>query len=357
MHLVGDQKMRNRTNHHTHRTSAAVRIVCRWSYSVVILYFIICFPTVHHALANDSAVEVTPSGLQFKIQKDISMEKEELLVSTDKVEVTYRFKNQSKHDVVTKVGFPIPEYKWSPVGRSVTDFPDFTVDVDGKRLSYRQEVKALVKGKDYTSILNDMKISVKDFGRFQAGFYPGMPERFTEHLSASNRRRLVSLGILKPFDDKEPADLFPDWSVSILYYWTQRFPALGTITVKHSYRPYAGFQPFCASQDEDVEFLKREACVPEDFISWMKQNGDMGSDCPWGVWVSYILTTAKNWQGPIKDFNLVIKGRAGQEISSCFSPKLTRTAEGNYELHVKDYVPEKDLRVYFFSKTDEATRY
>jgi hypothetical protein len=311
------------------------------------------------ACANDSAVEITPSGLQFKSLKDVSIEKEELFISTDRVEVAYNFKNQSSTDIVTEVAFPIPEYKWTLLGRSVTDFADFTVEVDGKKNRFKREVKAFARGKDCTRILTDMNISIVDFGKYESGLDPVMKRpyvTFVDRLKPTDKKILIDSGILRAFIEAEPDVVFPDWSVSIKYYWTQRFPSRKTVTIRHSYGPYAGFRPFCASNSDDVEFLRKNACIDESFVSWMRNNGLSGDDCPMGLWVSYILTTANNWHGPIKDFRLTIEKKADQEVSTCFDPKIRKTKDNRYQSHVKDFIPEKDLKVYFFSRLGEIRR-
>ncbi|MBN2253448.1 MAG: DUF4424 family protein, partial [Kosmotogaceae bacterium] len=311
----------------------------------------------HSAQANDSAVEVTPLGLQFKFQKEVSIEKEDLTISTDKIEVTCIFKNQSPSDIVTEVAFPIPEYKWALLGRSVTDFADFTVQVDGERKPHKREVKAFAREKDCTRILTDMNISIVNFGKYKSGFDPVMKRRyptFVDRLEPTDKNTLIDLGILRAFIEADV--LFPDWSVYIKYHWTQRFPARKMVIIKHSYSPYTGYRTFCASESEDIEFLRKNACINESFISWMKKNGAMGSDCPWGLWVSYILTTANNWHGPIKDFRLTIEKKADEEVSTCFDPKIRKTGDNRYESWVKNFVPEKDLKVFFFSPRGEVSR-
>ncbi len=320
---------------------------------------ILSLPLSPPARANDSAVEVTPSGLQFKLLKDVSIDKEELSISKDRVEVIYHFRNQEMTDIITEVAFPIPEYKWAMVGRSVTDFADFTIEVDGNKKSYKREVRAFAKGMDCTTILTDMNISIVDFGKYESGFDPVMGRpyvTFVDRLKPTDKKKLMDLGILRAFIEAEPDVVFPDWSVSIKYHWNQRFPAGKTVIIKHSYGPYAGFRPFCAGDSDDLDFLRRNACINESFVSWMRNNGRSGDDCPMGVWISYILTTANNWHGSIKDFHLTIQKRANEEVSTCFKPRIHLTGDNRYESRVKNFVPEKDLKVFFFSPKGEVSR-
>jgi hypothetical protein len=300
---------------------------------------------------------VTPSGLEFKSLKGVSMDKEDLSISTDRIQVQYEFTNLTAKDIVSEVAFPIPEYKWSILGRSVTDFADFTVEVDGKRIPFKREVKAFAKGKDCTRILTDMDISIVDFAKYESGYYPGMKKPFVDDLKPADKERLVDLGILKPFIETEPETVYPDWSVSIKYHWTQRFPAGKTVIIKHSYGPYAGYRPFCSDDANDIDFLLKNACINESFVPWMRRNGRADDDgCPMGVWVSYILTTANNWHGPIKDFHLTIEKKANEEVSTCFDPRIRLTGHNHYESRVKNFIPERDLKGFFFSSKGEVSR-
>jgi hypothetical protein len=62
------------------------------------------------ALANDSAASTAAGGIQLRREANISMEKERLTISQDKVKVEYEFLNQTDNDITTEVAFPIPPY-------------------------------------------------------------------------------------------------------------------------------------------------------------------------------------------------------------------------------------------------------
>jgi len=65
--------------------------------------------------------------------------------------------------------------------------------------------------------------------------------------------------------------------------------------------------------------------------------------------VSYILTTANNWKKPIKDFYLILEKPENAIMSLCFSHKLIKTSPTRFESHIEDFVPKKDLKIYFIS--------
>jgi Domain of unknown function (DUF4424) len=51
------------------------------------------------AYANDGAADVRASGIQFRKEESISVGKEDLYISGDKIEVAYIFKNNSDQDI------------------------------------------------------------------------------------------------------------------------------------------------------------------------------------------------------------------------------------------------------------------
>ena len=68
--------------------------------------------------------------------------------------------------------------------------------------------------------------------------------------------------------------------------------------------------------------------------------------------ISYILKTGANWSGPIKDFRLVIdKGKPDRLVSFCLDnvKKISPTA---FEVRLKDYTPDRDLKILLIGKAD-----
>jgi hypothetical protein len=65
-------------------------------------------------------------------------------------------------------------------------------------------------------------------------------------------------------------------------------------------------------------------------------------------WVKYILTTANTWKTPIRDFELEVEYPEGELVSLCWDGKLQRTGPRTFKSALKDFVPKKELKVYFF---------
>lgn len=164
---------------------------------IVVLLCVASF--INSSFANDTVVEITPKGLQLKIEENISIEREDLYISLEKIEAFYIFKNHSDKDVTVEVAFPVPPYRALSVKNQnyshyPVDFSDFIVEVDGKKTDYKKDVKALVDGKDYTDILNNLNVSIENFGEFD--FSKPHGENEISKLNNENKKRLNKLKIL-----------------------------------------------------------------------------------------------------------------------------------------------------------------
>ena len=67
------------------------------------------------------------------------------------------------------------------------------------------------------------------------------------------------------------------------------------------------------------------------------------------AWVNYVLTTANTWKTPIGDFELVLERPEGRAVSLCWDGKVERVSKTSFSAKAKNFVPARDLTVYFFS--------
>lgn len=109
------------------------------------------------ARANDSMARVGAGGIRLIKSEHIRMLEEVLEISTKTVSVTYRFLNESAHDIRTTVAFLMPPYHWTDGQlwwdenqKPVSTFKAF---VDGRPVSTKTATKALVGGVDVTQRL------------------------------------------------------------------------------------------------------------------------------------------------------------------------------------------------------------
>ncbi|RYG09868.1 MAG: DUF4424 domain-containing protein, partial [Chitinophagaceae bacterium] len=69
--------------------------------------------------------------------------------------------------------------------------------------------------------------------------------------------------------------------------------------------------------------------------------------------ISYILLTANNWQGPIKEFELTIKKQQAADILSlCFAGTLKKIDPVTFVFRQANFRPQEDISLLFIRKVD-----
>src|SRR5258708_4337747 len=126
--------------------------------------------------ANDTTAELATGGLTFTKSPDIEMRSEDLFISMKEIRVQYRFYNQSKKDVVTRVAFPLPDL---PYGSDIdfaipTSDPEkileFTTIVNNRPVAALAERKALLNGIDKTEVLKKLGVPLGPRRNQDSGF-------------------------------------------------------------------------------------------------------------------------------------------------------------------------------------------
>jgi hypothetical protein len=82
------------------------------------------------ASANDSSFGDDNGNISFKSQPNISMDKESLIISEEKITVDYVFTNISLQDFVVPIAFPMPAMYFGSSDHC--EIKDFKLWVDGK---------------------------------------------------------------------------------------------------------------------------------------------------------------------------------------------------------------------------------
>ena len=299
--------------------------------------------------ANDSSATLGTGGLVLARSETVALESEDLYVSLDEIRVRYRFRNIGPGDVETIVAFPLPEvdlwtYAEIPIDLPVDDplnFVGFTVTVDGAEVTATVEQRAFVGG---TEVSDDLRRHGIPFTFFDPGFGDVLAR-----LSWAAREELVERNVLLYGDDGTP---YAKWRTQTTFHWTQRFPAGEVVEVEHRYRPVAG-QFFITPQDlveTGDEDENNPYCVDAAFDAAiekrLRQRGWPDTDPALVAWsVDYILTTAANWAGPIREFRLTVdKGKPGRLVSFC-GGGVTKTGPTTFVMEKRDFVPIEDLHV------------
>ena len=296
------------------------------------------------ASANDSTAQLGAGGLELVRNDQIDLLSEDLFVSADKVKVTYHFRNHTDAPVTYVVAFPLP-----PIDATVPDdmnivlpdgananFVDFTVTVDGKPVDASLDGRATAMGVDRTAELKARNLPLNPIAD---GLYDTLRD-----MPAAERDELNRLGLLLV----DPYSTFAAWKYEATFYWEQTFPPGKEIVVEHEYKPVVGFGFFGDWALEDAGY-KKSYCIDDAFAraARAKLGAVANTDFPYmnEKRISYILTTALNWSGPIGKFRLVVdKGSPDALVSFC-GTNVKKIAPTQFEMTATDFVPEQELNV------------
>ena len=308
------------------------------------------------AQANDSVAGLGAGGLILGRTDSISMDKEDLFISMDEVKVDYVFRNTADKDVETIVAFPMPDIdanpNWMPNLPDDTsdNFLGFEVSVDGAEMAPQLEQKAFAVGVDITEELKAKEVPASPFLKATTDALAKPSE--TDATDWIDR----GLIYIDSYDDGSGWKHVrtPIWALKSTYWWKAKFPAGKTVSVSHRYKPSlssaagVGFFYDGKFQDGYAED-KQRYCIDANFEKAILKAAKQGPDGSLAMGqnaIEYVLTTGGNWAlGNIGEFNLTIdKGHAKNLVSFC-GEGVTKTGPTRFEIHARDFSPEKDLEV------------
>lgn len=286
------------------------------------------------SFANDSSIGDDNGTITFISQPNISMDKEALFISEEKITVDYVFTNSSQKDLVVPIAFPMPPMYFGSSDHG--EITDFKLWVDGKPIKTERKLVILLDDK------TDVSKKVTEAGWSEQELIDYIGDGFVENAPPKGNKPLP-----KAWFDKSGAPLF---TLNEYFIWQQKFPAGKPVSIKHSYSPsistgvpqplsylvadYA--QATCLDKSTQAEMKKRER---EYGLSW--------------AYVSYILMTANNWQGAIKDFKLTVKKKNAKDlVSFCFEGDLKKVDPLTFEFHQQNFKPTNDLNLLFTRKPE-----
>lgn len=313
------------------------------------------------ANANDTTAELATGGLHFVTSEDLEMQSEDLFISTERIEVRYRFANTSKQDVTTLVAFPMPDITIQGLDDDIavpTDNPenilDFKTVVDGKPVATKVEQKVFAYGIDRTEYLRKLGIPL-----------PPQLQATRDALTALPRDKwaeLEKLGLAvidESGDGKEIKKyLNPTWTLKTTYYWEQTFPAGKTLNIEHAYKPSVGGsavtnlgEGYALKEAYYKEYVQKYCIEPSLETTYQRLKKAGGESGGWGEQrIAYILKTGANWAGPIKSFRLVVdKGDPASLVSFC-GEGVKKISATRFEMRKSDFTPEDDLDVVILVK-------
>lgn len=284
----------------------------------------------YYSHANDSSIGDDNGSIVFKYQPNISMDKESLYISEEKIEVNYIFTNTSQHDITAPIAFPMPPMYFGQSDHNSIE--DFKLWVNGEPVATEFKTVALLDGaQDISAKVKALGLEVYDLASFL---------RDDGDSSTENKRRL-------PVEWFNKGDS-PRFTLNEFFIWQQHFPAGKSVLISHSYTPSVS-TGVPRPVDDILERYKKTTCIDEKTQAGIKQRGST-----YGVaWaeLNYILVTANNWQGPIKDFNLTIKKKAPSDLLSlCMDGDLKKLDATTFNYTQRNFKPTNNLRVLFIRK-------
>ncbi|WP_217520191.1 DUF4424 domain-containing protein [Roseicyclus elongatus] len=305
--------------------------------------------------ANDSSVMLRMGGLEFAETDRVAMVSEELYLSPDEVRVTYVMRNLTDAPVTLTVGFPLPpladfsdDFNPTIPLPDQTNFVGFTTHVDGQQVELTPHVEALVDGEDHADLLTELGI-------------PPIPVYWAtidalEALPVEDVARLQAAGML----DWE--GFFPQWELRATFLREQTFPVGRDITIEHRYTPVAGVSlgpPLDPGFDRTAPEADWQVAVSDRYC-WDEAMAARDARLAQGIpdieaevtyissEIPYILTTGRNWAGPIGRFSLVVEGESDADMVSLCLPGVRYVSQSRAEFEADNFVPDDDLEVYVY---------
>lgn len=259
-------------------------VLKRWSVGLALS---LC--AVNPVTANDAVASLGAGGIVIGKTDVIAMEQEDLFISSDKIRVSYVFRNTSNKAVKTRVAFPLPVFPENPES-------DIGLDVHSP---------------------NPMGFSVK---------VEGKPKAFATEVKKKAGK------------------------VKMTHHWMQTFPANQTLKVTHEYRPAVGGEAMLWFEDEERTRKIKRYCIEPDLVRWIDKNNlpERGKVIS-ATFIDYILSTGANWKGAIGKFRLTVqKPSPSDKLSVCGTGWKKQDAK-TFVLEKTNFTPAQDLAVMLLS--------
>ncbi|SET16262.1 DUF4424 family protein [Thorsellia anophelis] len=304
------------------------------------LLTILVWLTALNVMANDTAYGSRNGTIELLQTKDISIEYEILYISPTLITVDYLFKNKSNQDITVDVAFPMP-----PAYFGMSDYnpvKNYSLYINNKEVS--PILKSIFKTKSGVDITEEMI----GYGWTKTELMEYIEESYLSNGSYIGAHKISPRWIIE--DSVSLGLIIQDY-----YTWTQTFPAGELIHIKHQYEPsYTSGVPRSVG-----EILKSFSYDNDNFNFCLESDKQIELDSKLDkdhqgyeyAIVDYILTTANNWDGPIKHFNLIIdKSNKDSLVFLCFDGKLKRETPTQFSFNAIDFIPKEDLSILFLKR-------
>jgi len=318
------------------------------------LVFVIIAGSATSVSANDTMVTLGAGGLVPVKTSEIVMESEKLQIGLHNITIGYVFRNTSNRDIDATIAFPLPkldggELYNEPIRlpkKEDNNFVDFKVMEHGNVIPVTMEIRAFLEGKDITAHL-------ASFGLRSSVLLEPLNSALLK-LTAPQRSQLetekliVKDGFNPPLRSSGENGWWANWSMHVQFYWTQHFPAGKTVELTESYKPVVGGSYISGMDDGDYSIkdycgnashLKQIKAIEEGLPKKQKEGGITLTERD----IDYILTTANNWSGPIRHFDLAIDTDDPNDIMLTCFPEIKQVSATEYSLHKDNFHPDREI--------------
>jgi Domain of unknown function (DUF4424) len=318
------------------------------------LFALISLLSISPVHANDTFATLGAGGLIPTKTNQIAMESEDLNISVHEITIHYVFRNTTDKDVDLLLAFPLPDLSGRVVYNSPLNLPnearpnfvEFSATANRKPIATAMEVRAFHGDTDITARLKSIGLS---------GTVLLTPlNRELLKVRGVERKRLELQELIIPgeFNPGLPGignqGWWATWTMRVKFSWKQHFPANRTVELVQSYRPVVGGS-YIVAGDDGKWSIERYCGTPPILkrIAEIQKRHPVPNDdvALWERTIDYILTTAKNWQGPIGSFHLVVTTDSADDTLATCMPDLRQVNPTRYEFHATDFVPSQELKL------------
>ena len=285
------------------------------------------------ARANDSEAAFAGGGLVLVNSTGISMEREHLIISRERIEVRYVFRNITDKPIETRVAFPIPRYDplWGEAYRDdELNDPEVAAQYQNDAFQDPFEFKTFVDGSPVTA-----QTEVTQKGRWRQVTYH-WPQTFPPGKLVNVVHRYAprlgqGIALHRPGLQKIPK---PETSKTGRGLDRLNVDAIVTEAATRKHDKVA--------VERDAKMLAERFCVGPRLAARMHRVG--------AVWenLAYVLKTGANWKGPIKQFRVTLKkDHPADRISLCYPGPFRRTSKKTFVFERENFTPTQDLDILF----------
>jgi hypothetical protein len=320
--------------------------------------------TLHAQPARaDSTAELAVGGLVVARTADLSIESQELTITSEDVRIRYTFLNQGANPVTVTLSFPLPDIDLSEADNYAipstdpVNFLDFKTTVDGKPIAFNISQRAFLGVKDISATIKAAGLPLMPVGTRQDS---------VARMPKDAKDKLIDQGLLLPAgtDAKGEPLHAASWTVKTTAVRQQTFPAGKPVVIEHRYRTSMGvsFDTILrkglrdnAAMTQEVSRYRASYCIADDLLRGIDRiAGDAEANTA-GLRerrIAYLLKGSANPPTPIKDLRIVIdKGKPDRLVSFCLD-KVTKISPTSFEIRMKDFTPDRDLKILLIGKLD-----